>query len=234
MAYYLAVETNPHEYTALKLKSSKPFGPLEENEDPYACGLEEIEGYTILFENHHTLTKRLASNGILQYRDLFKPLAIFYVNGIEVRKLKGDILYKESADYVYFPSLIYDYILEQGKNRNSHFFRKLSQTLDSSSITRYMATQLANIIEKEKQYEKSSLFNRLKSSKPIVDDNLIENIANTLLYPFTLGDDGNLVYKNEVSREKLHEIAAFITEYEKTYPKEQRQEITRKRKIRRK
>lgn len=220
MAYYLAVETNPYEYTALKLKASKPFGPLGEQEDPYACGLEEIEGYTTLFENHTTLTKRLASNGILQYRDLSKPLAIFYVNGIEVRKLKGDILYKESVDYLLFPTLIYDYILEQGNNRNIHFFRQLSQTLENTSIIRYMVTQLANIMTKEKQYDKSSLFDKLKSSKPIVDDNLIENIADALIYPFTLDDNGTLVYKNEFSREKVHEIIAFITEYDKKYSKE--------------
>lgn len=210
MAYYLAVETENEIFEALKIKKPKYFNANESDSSTYECTLEEIEEYTTKYPNFHELTHQLASYGILKYRDLNKQLAIFYVKGIEVRKLEGGILYKESKPLYENPQLIIDYIKNKVQENDIMFFRKLQSTLPEKSLITYMVAKLATTMERNE----INNINHAKKQTPI-DGNLVLTLAQSLIYDCYIDGSGELIITDTLDKEELHKMISFITDYEK-------------------
>lgn len=210
MAYYLAVETEKGIYEALQIKKERYFKQSSEHQDSkYECTIDEIEAYTTQFKDYQQMSAHLTSYGILRYRDLNKPLAIFYVNGIETKQLEGDILYQESKPFLENPVLVIDYIQNRIKEEDTLFLRKLNSTLPDKSIITYMVAILATSIETNhiNQLEK-------KKQKPI-NQNLVSKIPESLIYDCYLDGSGELINSSTIDKEALHKIVSFITDYEK-------------------
>lgn len=221
MAYYLAVETSEKECVALNIKKSGYFGIKNHNEIKYECTLEEIISYTTKFENRERLMQCLLSEGIVREDDFEKPIWIVYASGIEVRKIRSDILYKDSRSFFENPHLVIEYIINKGEERDSLFFRKLSLTLPETSITTYMISKLATAMEHESIYNERSLKDKLKYPLKIrVDEKLIPNIAESLVQDCYIDGEGELLFSSTVDYEKLNAIISFINQYESTLTKE--------------
>ena len=90
MAYYFAVETEENSFNAINVKRCRHYFNTTNNyTEPLACTLKEINDVTTTFANEEELKKMLLSVYSLKEEDYNKPLAIFYLNGIERRLVKG-------------------------------------------------------------------------------------------------------------------------------------------------
>ena len=184
MAYYIAVETQEKNYSALNIKKSGYFGLTNKPDQMvYECTLEEIDGYTTKFQNKDRLMWCLVSERILPAQQHNYSLAIVHTNGPEVRIVDENILYADSKKYLQNPNLVIEYIKNKIEENDVMFLRKLSSTLPETSVITYMIAVLATTMENNYIYGTKSFKEKLTSPRPVpLDETLISNIANALVY----------------------------------------------------
>lgn len=223
MAYYFAVETTQSAFEALNIKKSETFKRLYNTESTYECTLEEIDRITTEYLDERQLANDLNGEKILPNFRYNNPLSVIYVNGGEIRKVQGNLLFKDSKKLIENPNLTIEYIINKAKEEDSNFFRKLSLILPENNITTYMISVLATAIENKKINHNGHLIDKLKMLfNKRSNDDLIKNVAKSLVEFCYLDGEGKLIFSDTIDYEKFRYTVSFISEYEKEY------EITKK------
>ena len=218
MAYYLAVDRSEEDYEAVKIKKSGYFGLANSNiERVYECTLEEIDGYTSKFPDYGKLMHCLASEGLLSKEHANKPLGIIYTDGIEVRKVVGEILYSDMVDYLKFPELLVEYIKLKGASFDVLFFRALASSLPDDSMIKSLIAMLATSMEDVLVNSDKPLLARIIDNPRTVfnEEELLNNIANALVYETCIDKRGELTVLNNIDCEKFHATLSFVSQYER-------------------
>ena len=220
MTYYFAVETTESTFEALNIKKSEAFKRLSGSNGVYECTLEEIDMFTSQYLNQSNLANHLICDKILPDFRYNNPLSVIYVNGGEIRKVQGNLLFKDSKKFIDNPNLAIEYIINKAKEQDSNFFRKLSLILPENCITTYMISVLATAIEDKTIKEKGHLIDKLKMLlNRKSNEDLIDNIAKSLVQFCYIDGDGKLIFADTIDYEKFHYTVSFISEYEKEYGK---------------
>lgn len=224
MAYYLAVETTVSSFEGLNFKKSKKYQKLFGNQKGYESTLEEIDKFTTEYVDEQRLSNDLQNDSVLSSYYHNHPLSIIYVNGLEVRKVPGELLFLDSKKFIENPNLVIEYIINKAKEEDTLFFRKLSLILPENNVTTYMISVLATSFE-NKQIKgfknKLSLLDKLKMFlNKKNDEELIQNIAKSLVQFCYLDNDGQLEFTETIDYEKFHHTVSFISEYERNLSKE--------------
>lgn len=147
MAYYFAVETEKNSYVAKNIRNSKYFGSQYYKNVPYECTLGEIDDFTSEFESEDKLKEQLYKEEIIKESDLDKNIAIIFSQEITRRKVGGNILYKDSKVMLDNPSEVIKYIGKVAKEKDSTFFRELSEKLPDGTINKSLVCKVASLIE---------------------------------------------------------------------------------------
>ena len=220
MAYYFAVETTQSAFEALNIKKSETFKKLYKTESTYECTLEEIDHFTTEYTNERQLANDLNGDKILPNFRYNNPLSIIYVNGGEIRKVQGNLLFKDSKELIENPKLTIEYIINKANEEDSKFFRNLSLILPENNITTYMVSVLATAIEDKKIKQNRHLIDKFKMLfNKRSNDDFIKNIAKSLVEFCYLDVEGKLVFSDNIDYEKFRYTVSFISEYEKEYRK---------------
>lgn len=195
MAYYLAVERTPDSFEAINIKKTtkgkKMFAPNES----YECSLEEIDRFTTEYETLMSLKYSLHSERKIPWAN--SSLALVCVQGIEL-KITQDILLRNSKKYLENPNLVIEYLINKFCSYDSDFTNQLSNNFPETTETR-------NVLEELKLEITKCIINKSK-----LDINNITDIANSLIYNAEL----------TIDYQKLHNIVAFISEYENSLNQE--------------
>ena len=220
MAYYLAVETTQGAFEALSVRKSETFKKLTDSKNTFECTLEEIDQFTTQYINEKQLANDLNGENILPNFRYNNPLAVIYVNGGEIRKLQGNLLFKDSKKLIENPELAIEYIINKAKEEDSTFFRKLSLILPENSINTYMISVLATAIEDKKIKQNNHFLDKFKMLfNKRSNDDFIKNIAKSLVEFCYLDGEGKLEFSNAIDYEKFRYTVSFISEYEREYGK---------------
>lgn len=220
MAYYFAVETTQSDFEALNIKKCETFKKLYKTESTYECTLEEIDRFTTEYLDEKQLANDLNADKILPNFRYNNPLSIIYVNGVETRKVQGNLLFRDSKKIIENPKLAIEYIRNKATEGDSRFFRNLSLVLPENNITTYMISVLATAIENKKVKQNEHMIDKLKMLlNKKSNDSLIENIARSLVEFCYLDGEGKLIFSDTIDYEKFHYTVSFISEYEKEYGK---------------
>ena len=209
MAYYFAVETEKNSYVAKNIRNSKYFGSQYYKNVPYECTLGEIDDFTSEFESEDKLKEQLYKEEIIKESDLDKNIAIIFSQEITRRKVGGNILYKDSKVMLDNPSEVIKYIGKVAKEKDSTFFRELSEKLPDGTINKSLVCKVASLIE----------LSITDESNKELDNNMIEEVAKILIYRTSIKDNGSIVCNDKINTENLHNILSFISEYEKSLVK---------------
>ena len=202
MAYYFAVETEENSFNAINVKRCRHYFKTTNNyNEPLACTLKEINDVTTTFANEEELKKMLLSVYSLKEEDYNKPLAIFYLNGIERRLVKGNILYEDSRYLLEEPNKVIEYIQEECKNNDFTFFRELSKIYPNDSICKSLICKIASLLEGKTNNENIS------------NESLAIEATKILMNNTEINSNGMISYKNTINYEKLHTLVSFISEY---------------------
>ena len=205
MAYYFAVETEENSFNAINVKRCRYYFNTTNNyTEPLACTLKEINDVTTTFANEEELKKMLLSVYSLKEEDYHKPLAIFYLDGMERRLVKGNILYEDSRNFLEEPNKVIEYIREICKNNDYTFFRKLSEMYPNDSICKSLICKIASILEGK----------TINENENISIESLVTEVTKILINNTEINQNGMITYKNTVNYEKLHVLVSFITDYE--------------------
>ena len=220
MAYYFAVETTESAFEALNIKKSEKFKKLCDTKSTYECTLEEIDQFTTQYFDEKHLANDLNGDKILPNFRYNNPLAVIYVNGGEIRKLQGNLLFKDSKELIENPNLTIEYIINKAIEEDSVFFRKLSLILPENNINTYMISVLATAIEDKKIKHNAHLIDKFKMLfNKRSNDDFIKNIARSLVEFCYLDGEGKLIFSDTIDYEKFRYTVSFISEYEREYQK---------------
>lgn len=221
MAYYFAVETEKNSFNAINVKRCRHYFKTTKNYDePLACTLKEIDNVTTTFKNEEELKKMLLKVYSIKEEDMDKPLAIFYLDGIERRLVNSNILYEDSRNMLETPTEVINYFQDLVKDNNADFFQQLATKYSDDSICKSLLYKLASLIEK----------NSVSNDDEQSIESLVIEVTKILINDTIINQEGLISATNKLNYEKLHVLVSFISNYQLSIKQDITQNKTKTRK----
>ena len=244
MAYYFMVESKKGTYLPLEIKKSIYFQIIKTKYNkPFAYSLEEIDHFTMMFNNEQELRNILITEGILPQEFYTKPLSTRFLIKNKYEKVKYNFLYQKDIEYISDPTKIVEFIMQKYYQNDFVFLQKFANNFSKyheCSTTAPEVSQLSAISVREgkRNIHLESIDNN--------GDLLVARLVKLIILKHTEERDGKINYKNEPNYRNLHSVIAFINNYYQikeeqliikeftTQPKEETKQITVKTKTRKK
>ena len=99
MAYYFMLENKKGSWEKLNIPNSKYFRKISRYKQYSACSLEEIDYFTMMFDDEEELRMSLLKEGILTPDNINKPLSIRLPRRDTFKKVMYDFLYQKDLIY---------------------------------------------------------------------------------------------------------------------------------------
>ena len=205
MVYFLAIETKQNEFEAIRIPKNGSTGTYENT-------LNEIDQYTTAFSDELKLRHELFSKGVLTYNHYFYPLAIIEKNSLEGYKVKDNILFSDSKNFIENPEQVIEYLIDKYRDGDIDFFNLLLsiETIDFKTIAKAFA---------------DSINNRLYNAE---NEEILRKKTQCLVYSRIQDNTRNLVTKENINYNALRTIASIISEYELSLSNRRSNKKTRK------
>lgn len=213
MAYYLMVEKKRGVYQPLNISSSKYYlSRTKSFNKPCAHSLQEIDEFTMLFDDETELRKRLNEEGILPCSLLDKPLSIRLPKNGTYKKVPHDFLYQNDIEYIMEPERLISLIMKRYHQNDFIFIRKLASYFSEVHECSTTAPEVARLSE-------ASIFQgRRHSGLEELDKNgdiMVARMIKLLILKHYENPNGTIDYKDKVNYRNLHDLIAFINNYNK-------------------
>ena len=216
MAYYFMVEKNKGNHETLDITKTTLFARMSKLKGTGAT-LEEIDTFTMLFNNERELRNYLLDEGILKIQYLDKPLSIRILRNNSYNKVPHSFLYQKDIEYVLNPHKLIAKINDKLNNGDFRFIEQYANnylTFRDCSSTAPEVRAFARMSIKEGI--KSRHFCELDENY----DNSLVRMTKLLIYEYYQFSNGKISYQNRIKYRNLHSIIAFINNYEKKYEQE--------------
>lgn len=212
MAYYFMVEKKKGTYQPLNIASSKYFPTIPRYKTPCALSLKEIDDFTMLFNNEEELRKILVTEGILPIDMSTKALSARNLNSGKYVKVEYDFLYQKDMEYIYDPSKLIKSIMKRYYNNELKFIKELALKFSRLRKCSVTAPEVANLCQ-------TSIYQGTKHrGLEEIDkngDNPVLRLLKLIILKSYEQSNGYIEYKNEVEYRNLHDLIAFINNYDK-------------------
>lgn len=222
MAYYFTVQKKRGEYTVIDITKSKYFSRIS-NLKGTGMSLQEVDLYTMMFNDEKELRKALFKEKMLEHRYSTSPLTIRLLRNGKYYKVMYDFLYQKDIEFVMDPKLIIERINNKLENNDFRFvnafannYIKFHECLSTAPEVREFA------MESIREGKKSSYFNKLDENK----DNPLTRMTKLLIYKYYQNPAGIVEYSSDITYRNLHSIIAFVNHYDKKYIDEVNKEQT--------
>ena len=212
MAYYFMVERKKGEYQALNIASSRYFQVIPRYKQQCALTLKEIDDFTMMFNGEAELREKLVEEGIISESLSLKPLSARNLNSGKYVKVEYDFLYQKDIEYVYDPSKLIQSIMKRYYNNELVFIKALAQKFSKLRKCGVTAPEVANLCQ-------SSICQGTRHrGLEEVDKNgniPVLRLLKLIILKSYECPNGYIEYKNEVEYRNLHDLIAFINNYDK-------------------
>lgn len=218
MAYYLTVESKRDEYIPLEINNSIYFQIIKRKYDKKcAYTLEEIDHFTMMFDNESELRHKLICEGILPIGLSDKKLSIRILRKGKYEKIKYDFLYQKDIEYIANPLLVVEEIMTRYYQNDFVFLQKFASNFSgfyecSTTAPEVLQSSTISIREGQRHYLLESID---KNS-----DCLVARLVKLLILKHIELRDGTINYKDEINYRNLHSVVAFINNYDKKLSEE--------------
>lgn len=214
MAYYFMVENKKGSWEKLDIPKSKYFQKSSRYKQYGACSLQEVDYFTMMFNDEEELRISLLEEGILNLDNAHKPLSIRLPRNNTFKKVMYDFLYQKDLIYIADPIRVINKINEYNYQNNFHFLEKFATNYQEYHECNSSASELkmASIYSK-KTNTRSKYLNNIDRE----GHNLPERVAYLLIYEHKELTTGDIVYFPKIKYANLHSLVAFINNYEKKY-----------------
>lgn len=213
MAYYLMVEKKRGLYQPINISNSKYYPRHTKTfNKPCAHSLQEIDEFTMMFNDEIELRERLVEEGTISLSLFEKPLSIRHPKNGKYIKVPHDFLYQKDIEYIMEPVRLIGLVMERYYQNDFVFIRKLASYFSEVYECSTTAPEVARLAE-------ASLYQgRRHSALEELDRNgdaMVTRMLKLLILKHYEQTDGKIKYKDEVNYRNLHDLIAFINNYEK-------------------
>ena len=218
MAYYFMIENRKKNeksnFEAIDISKSPAFLRFSNfNGNKYS--LEDIDAFTIHFENEKELITHLFKGGIISMQDTRKPMSIRQKKHNEYRKVPYGFLYQKDIEYFMEPKKLISKIMDKLYTGDYEFLQALGDRYENSKICGVTASEvkLYATDAKVNQYSEKYLYAEDENR-----DTLVARLVKLIIYDHYAGN--KIVYKKDkdgkyiVKSKGLHDLILFVNNYE--------------------
>lgn len=215
MAYYFMAEKpikNPKEkYQKIDITKSKYFMRLSNLKKEAACRLQEIDCFTMMFNNEEELRIKLFEEGILDNSLVNRPLSIRYTKNDIYKKLPLDLLYQKDIEYIMDPQRLIREIFERDISNDFDFLESYARFFMKYRECDGTAPYLYN-----HALTSNTFASRCRRLDDIDEYGDLLSVKMTKQLIYKIGkSNGKRYYKyDEIDYRNLHMIIAFINHYD--------------------
>lgn len=213
MAYYFMSEVSKGKYRELNISNSKYFQDINRKfNKPCAYTLEEIDKFTMMFDNEIELRERLVEEGILPLSQFEKPLSIRYLQKNEYAKVPYDFLYQKDIEYIIDPSRLVEKIMKRFYNKDFLLIKKIVSRFDGDHKCKSTLPEVRQHLEASiREGEINKHFDDLDEN----NDKLLPRLLKLIIIESFSTKTGKTIYKNKIRYRNLHTLTALINYYDK-------------------
>lgn len=226
MAYYFMAEIKKRTYIPINIGNSKYFQDHKRRyKKSFAYTLQEIDNFTMMFDNEIELRERLVQEGILPFHLFEKPLSIRCLNKNEYNKVPYDFLYQKDIEYIMEPERLISKIMRSFYEGDLLLIKKITSRFSEEYRCKTTVSEVRQHVENSIRENKISRhFDELDEN----NDKLLPRLLKLIILESFDNKYGKVVYKNKVNYRNLHTLVALINYHEKTQNKEETKEIIEK------
>ena len=218
MAYYFMVEKKRGKYDKLDITKSSYFTKFSNFSKEGACNLQEIDYFTMMFNNEGELRTRLYEEGILDDSTVNRPLSIRLYKNDQYKKLPLDFLYQKDMEYIANPKLVIREIMKRDHHNDFKFLESYGRYFCKHYDCSVTAADLFN-------YANTSIKTgyRYRHLDDIDENGDITSVRMTklLIYKYFQSRSGKTYYQyDKINYTQLHMIIAFMNNFDKKAKKD--------------
>lgn len=213
MAYFLQVKTDRGNYRTLNIDELDilKFAHISKTyKSPFAYSLQELDRFTMEFDNIEELKKYLIEKNVLPINMINQPLMIRFIQkGKSVSNY--NLLFKDDFIYFYKPKVIIDFITKKHYDCDFIFLNALAKHFHRLRQCNSTASELLNITQL------AINTGNLDKSYWNVDsngDNVSVRLVKLLMYKYDLSKNGDISYKEYFNWRTFHLLIDFINNYD--------------------
>ena len=218
MAYYFMVEAKKGKHIPIEISYSKYFQDnIRKYKKTFAHSLQEIDKFTMMFDNEIELRERLCEEGILPFHFFEKPLSIRSLNKNEYSKVPYDFLYQKDIEYIMEPERLIEKIMRSFYEGDLLLINKIASRFSEEYRCK------TTVSEVRQHIESSIRENRLSRHFDEVDENndkLLPRLLKLIILENFDNKQGKVVYKDTVNYRNLHILIALVNYHDKTKNKQ--------------
>lgn len=212
MAYYFMVEKKRGEFQSIDICKSKYYFSGRKYDKKCAYSLDEIDSFTMMFNNEEELRRELVSEGLLDIDLINKPLSSRYYSKGQYNKVPYSFLYQRDMELVADPKRVVDLIVYKYYKSEFVFIKKLADYFSNFYECRITAAEVRNL---SNDSIRIGMWNRHMDEVDKNGDILVKRMVKLLIYKHFEMDSGYIKYNDKINYRNLHMIIAFIRNYNK-------------------
>lgn len=206
------VEKKKGDYQYLNIENVYGFKGMQKYTKSGAYTLQEIDMFTMMFNNEEELRNALVSFSVLPSYLADKSLSIRWVNKGMYNKVPYDFLYKDDLYYISNPYKLIDYVMNRFFQWDFVFIRKLA---DYFSSHRECSSTAIDVRMCADMSIRDNSCCRYLNDVDLNGDYLVKRLVKLLLFEHDVNINGRINYKDKVNYRNLHMMIAFINNYKK-------------------
>ena len=219
MAYYFTVETKRGEFQPINIGNSIYFQSITRKfKKPCAYSLDEIDNFTMMFDDEVELRERLVEEGTLPLKYYDKSLSIRYSIKDEFIKVPNDFLYQDDLEFVNDPPRLVKHILRRYYDNDFLLIKRIVNKFSEHRRCKSTIPEVRQFIEISIRDGKRCLF--LDEIDENGDNLIIRLIKLIILESYDDYKTGKVVYKDKLNYRNLHDLIALIRSYDKELEKQ--------------
>lgn len=223
MAYYFMVESKKGEYQPLNISKSKFFQVTPKFNKPCAYTLQEIDMFTMMFNDEQELRNTLVLEEILPVSLSTRQLSSRSLLKGKYNKVPHDFLYQKDIEFIADPTRVVDLIMKRYHQDDFLFIKKLANNFSSFYECSSTAPEVRQLAEKSiREGHRSHHLDEVDKN----GDKLVARLVKLLILEHYEKSTGEIEYKDKVNYRNLHAIIAFINNYDKESNKKEETQTT--------
>lgn len=213
MAYYFMVEKKRGEFQPIDICKSKYYFNGRKYDKKCAYSLDEIDSFTMMFNNEEELRKVLVNEDLLDIELMNKPLSSRNYSKGQYNKVPYGFLYQRDMELIAEPKRVIDLILYKYYYKSEFvFIKRFADCFSNFYECRITAAEVRNL---SADSIRIGMWNRHMDEVDKNGDILVKRLIKLLIYKHYEMDSGYIKYNDKINYRNLHMIIAFIRNYNK-------------------
>ena len=210
------VEKKKGQYAPIDITRDKNgcFCRVSNNLKNDGCTLEEIDLFTMHFNNERELREYLLKREILDPEYARKPLSIRILKKGEYHKVMYDMFYQKDMEYVMDPGRLVERISDKLRKGDYRFIesfaRDFSEFYDCSTTAPEVRAYAVDSI-------RDNFCCRHLYDLDENGDDPLTRMTKLLIYNYYQNQKGKIFYKEGIKYRNLHSVLAYVNNYDKKH-----------------